>query len=455
MKPITIQRIDFGTPEGTTALGKLRSLLGSQGNVVSDKGRALTEKVFGQALTPQQVVERVCNDVRTRGREALFHYTRQFDQVTLTPETFRVKPEELKAAHESVEPAFLDTIRRIRNQVFTFQKSLLHRDASYVSEGKYRLGMRYRPIRRAGVMVPGGAAAYPSTLLMTICPAQAAGVAELAVVMPPTPMGSYNPYLLAVCQELGIGEVYRIGGSQAVAALAYGVEGIAPVDMIVGPGNLFVALAKKHVYGEVAIDCIAGPSEVVVIADDSTPPGYVAADMIAQAEHAPGSSVLVSWHPALFDAVEKELEQQLSRLDRGDLARSSLESFGAFVLTRNEEEAAQCTNQLAPEHLHIATRNPEKLGDRIDNAGAIFLGNFTPVALGDYAAGPSHVLPTGGTARFASGLSVNDFLHRSSILSFTREGLADMAADTILLARQEGLTGHAGSVEVRLDNKNR
>ena len=233
---------------------------------------------------------------------------------------------------------------------------------------------------------------------MTICPAQAAGVRQIAVVMPPTPNGAGNRDLLAVCHELGVSEVYRIGGAQAVAALAYGVEGIAPVDMIVGPGNIFVTLAKKHVFGTVAIDCLAGPSKVVVVADESASPEYVAADLIAQAEHSPGVSILVTWHEPLIDEVQAAMARQLAELARGDLARDSLERFGALVLARDMREAIALANQFAPEHLHIATLNPQILADRIPNAGAIFLGHYSPVALGDYAAGPSHVLPTGGTA---------------------------------------------------------
>jgi histidinol dehydrogenase len=303
-------------------------------------------------------------------------------------------------------------------------------------------------------MVPGGAAAYPSTLLMTVCPAQAAGVKELAVVMPPTPSGAYNRDLLAVCHELGVTEVYRVGGAQAVAALAYGVDGLPAVDMIVGPGNVFVALAKRLVFGQVAIDCIAGPSEIVVLADDSANPEFVAADLIAQAEHAPGASILVTWHEPLLEQVAAAVERQLAALSRGDLARESLESFGALVLARNSREAVAWVNQLAPEHLHIATRDPELLLERIDHAGAIFLGHYSPVALGDYVAGPSHVLPTGGTARFASGLSANDFLRRSSVLAFTRDGLAQVADDVRLLADREGLTAHRASIDVRLADTN-
>jgi histidinol dehydrogenase len=285
---------------------------------------------------------------------------------------------------------------------------------------------------------------------MTIVPAQAAGVKELAVVMPPTANGAGNPTLLAVCHELGVGEVYRVGGAQAVAALAYGVEGMPAVDMIVGPGNLFVALAKRHVFGQVAIDCIAGPSEVVVLADETAPADFIAADLIAQAEHSPGASILVTWHPPLIDAVEAAINEQLATLSRAELAREALEQFGALVLARDADEAVEVTNAIGPEHLEIVTGNDRALSERIDNAGAIFLGPYSPVAVGDYAAGPSHVLPTGGTARFTSGLSACDFLRRSSVLSFTKEGLAEMAADVLKLAEVEGLTAHAASVALRV-----
>jgi histidinol dehydrogenase len=289
---------------------------------------------------------------------------------------------------------------------------------------------------------------------MTVCPAQAAGVEEIVVVMPPTPTGSYNKDQLAVCRELGITEVYRVGGAQAIAALAYGVEGLPRVDMIAGPGNLFVTLAKRHVYGKVGIDCLAGPSEVIVVADQGAHPEYIAIDMIAQAEHSPGASVLVTWHEGLLDEVATMLSKQLKELPRGDLARESLERFGALVLARNVDEAAELVEGLAPEHLHIQTRDPEAFADRITTAGAIFLGQYTPVALGDYAAGPSHVLPTGGTGRFASGLTANDFLRRTSVLSFTKNGMREIVEDVVFLANKEGLTAHAESVAMRLDETN-
>ncbi len=454
MTSLTLRRIQLGRTGAAEQLARLRTQLSAQGNVVSARGRELTERVFGEALPPARVVERICDDVRKHGRDAVFHYTEQFDRVRLDAGTLRVDRAEMAAAHAAADSTLMETVRRVRQNILSFQLGLLHQTARLSLAGRHELRLRYRPMRRVGVLVPGGAAAYPSTLLMTICPAQAAGVPELAVVMPPTPTGAYNKDLLAICHELGVREVYRIGGAQAVAALAYGIDGLPPVDMIVGPGNLFVALAKRYVFGQVAIDCIAGPSEIVVLADASATPAFVAADLLAQAEHAPGASILVTWHAPLLDAAEAALESQLAQLSRGELARESLEQFGALVLARDQGEAIACVNELAPEHLHIATDNADELSERIDNAGAIFLGHYTPVALGDYAAGPSHVLPTGGTARFASGLSANDFLRRSSVLSFTHEGLEHMAEDVIRLAQREGLTAHAASIEVRLNNKN-
>jgi histidinol dehydrogenase len=406
--------------------------------------------VFGQPLSPAQVVERICTDVRARGLPAVLHYTEQFDRARLTEETVRVSAADMQEAHAKAAPEFLATIRRVRQNVLSFQMGLLHADAVLNVPGRHELRVRYRPLRRVGVCIPGGAAAYPSTLLMTVCPAQAAGVKEIAVVMPPTPNGAHNAGLLATCRELGVSEVYRIGGAQAVAALAYGAVPIGAVDMIVGPGNLFVTLAKKFVFGQVAIDCLAGPSEIVVLADDTAAPEYVAADLIAQAEHDPGSSVLITWHEPLLDAVESALRCQLGKLPRGELARSALQRFGALMLAQDPAQAIEWTNLLGPEHLHIQTRDPGKVAERIDNAGALFLGHHSPVAVGDYVAGPSHVLPTGSTARFASGLSANDFLRRSSVLSFTPQGLAAVAEDVRLLATKEGLTAHAASVDIRL-----
>jgi histidinol dehydrogenase len=288
---------------------------------------------------------------------------------------------------------------------------------------------------------------------MTAVPAQVAGVTEIAVVVPPTRFGGFNTDLLAACEALGVTEVYRIGGAQGVAALAYGIAtiGLQQVEKIVGPGNLFVALAKQHVFGTVDIDGIAGPSEVVVIADATAHPEFVASDLISQAEHSPGASILVTWQPALIEQVESALEEPLGRLSRGNLARDSLERFGAMVLVRDEDEAVALANRIAPEHLHVSTSDPDRLLPRLTDAGAIFLGHFSPVAAGDYAAGPSHVLPTGGTARWASGLSANDFLKRTSVIALSKSGLEALAPDIRLLADQEGLSAHRYSVDLRLE----
>lgn len=463
-KPLAIARIDARRADSRAAIDDLRRKLAPEGNVVSEAGRRKTIEVFGEALSPVEVVDRICDDVRSRGLEAVLEYTAKLDGAQLTAETLRVSPDELAAAHRAADPDFLAMIRRIRERLLRFQTAILHKDVRVEIEGGGYLRQRYLPLNRAGLCVPGGAAAYPSTVLMTAVPAQAAGVPELAVVAPPTKFGSYNTDLLATCHELGITEVYRMGGAQAVAALAYGLHlalaphlapgdspgaKLRPVDKIVGPGNLFVALAKRRVFGEVGIDSIAGPSEVIVVADASTPAAYAAADLIAQAEHSPGSAVLLTWHEPLIEQVAAELDKQLATLERSDLTRQSLESFGALITVRDRNHAAQLCDELATEHLHLACEDPEGLLDQVRCAGAVFLGPFTPVPVGDYSAGPSHVLPTGATATFANGLSSNDFLRSNSVIAFTEETLATQADDIVRLANVEGLTGHARTVTIR------
>jgi len=450
METVNVRRIRCGDPQSAQQLAELRQQLALQADIVSPRGRKLTEAVFGEALPPGRVVERICADVRGRGLAAVLHFTEQLDGVRLERGTLRVGARDLAEAHAAAEPAFLETLRRVRQNVLHFQLGLLHSDAVLSVPRSHELRLRYRPVKRVGVCVPGGAAAYPSTLLMTVVPAQAAGVREIAVVMPPTPSGAYNRDLLATCHELGVREVYRVGGAQGVAALAYGVDGLPAVDMIVGPGNIFVTLAKKHVFGQVSIDCLAGPSEVVVLADETAAPTFVAADLLAQAEHDPATSILITWHEPLIAEVQAALVRQLKHLPRATQARQCLERFGALILARTQEEAVEWVNLIGPEHLHIETYQAEALLPEIENAGAIFLGHYSPVALGDYAAGPSHVLPTGGTARFASGLTANDFLRRSSVLHYSRTGMANLAPDVRLLAAKEGLTAHAASVDVRL-----
>ncbi len=450
---LRIRRIDCASDDAERAIAALRDELSPRGNVVSPEGRARTIAAFGEPLEPRQVVERICDDVAARGLDAVLDYSRRLDGAELESGRIRVSPDELADAHHQADPAYLETIDRVRSNILAYQRAILHRNVRLERGPGIELGLLYRPLRRVGVSIPGGAAAYPSSLLMTVVPAQAAGVTQIAVIVPPTRFGGFNVDILAACQRLGVSEVYRIGGAQGIAALAHGLAGIGlePVDKIVGPGNLFVALAKRHVYGTVDIDSIAGPSEVVVIADATARPAYLAADLISQAEHSPGASILLTWDASLIDRVIAALEDQLGRLSRGGLARDSLERFGALVLARDEDEAIALSNRIAPEHLHVSTAEPERLLPRLTDAGAIFLGHDTPVAAGDYAAGPSHVLPTGGTARWASGLSANDFLKRSSLISLSRAGLSALAPDIRLLADKEGLTAHRLSVDLRLD----
>ncbi len=446
---LNITWIDSRRDDIRAAMALLRERLSPRGDIVSHAGRKRTVEIFGEPLTPLEVVRRICRDVEEKGLQAVLDYSVRIDRAVLTADAIRVPAADLAAAHAQAEPEFLEAVRRVRGNIVEFQQAILHKDVRVVRLGGY-LVQRYLPLDRVGICVPGGAAAYPSTVLMTAVPAQVAGVKELAVVAPPTPFGAYNADMLATCHELGITEVYRLGGAQAVAALAYGVEGLPRVDKIVGPGNLFVALAKKHVYGEVDIDSIAGPSEVVVIVDGSTRADYTACDLMAQAEHAPGASVLIGWNEKVPRDTLTEIATQLERVERGDLARQSLEDFGAVILARDADEACRLADEIAPEHLHVATENAEELLGKLRHAGAIFLGNYTPVALGDYAAGPSHVLPTSGTARFAGGLSANDFLRPGSVIHFDREGMQRLAPAVRTLATKEGLTAHRESVEIRL-----
>ncbi len=445
---LQIPRIDASQGDFQQQFEALRQRLSPSGNVVSAKGRELTMRVFGEELLPEQVVKRICDDVHRDGRPALDRYSEQLDGISHEGD-LRLDTARLEEAHRAAAPEFLQAVRRVRDNVLAFQKAILHQDVRHAPSSGVVLEQRYRPLRRIGVCVPGGAAAYPSTVLMTVVPAQAAGVKEIAIVAPPTPFGAYNQDVLATCFELGIREVYPVGGAQAVASMAYGVDGLPAVDKIVGPGNSFVALAKRYVYGQVDIDSIAGPSEVVVIADETTNAAYTAADMLAQAEHSPGASILVTWDETLIERVEVQLERQLASLSRSDLTRDSLNAFGAYILVKDVDQAVEVTNLIAPEHLHIACDAPRVAADRIVTSGATFVGPFSPVALGDYAAGPSHVLPTGGTARWAAGLSANSFLRSSSLIEYSKDALVDIGGTIGLIADKEGLTAHKESVDIR------
>jgi len=450
---LNIQRFNTQQDSIATVVAALRDKLSPNGDVVSAAGRQRTIDVFGEPLTPQQVAQRICRDVRNDGLSAVLNYTKSLDNVELDADSLRVSAAELQSAHAAADSEFLATIRRIRDNIFEFQQAILHSDVTLPTANGVSLCQRYTPLGRAGLCVPGGAAAYPSTVLMTAVPAQAAGVKQLAVVAPPTKFGSNNPDLLATCHEIGITEVYRMGGAQAVAALAYGLENVPAVDIIVGPGSMFVALAKQLVYGTVAIDSIAGPSDVVVIADSTTRADFAAADLLAQAEHAPGASILVSWDENTLAETYEQLEIQVAALERHDVTRQSLEDFGALILVRNADEAVEITNQLAPEHLHIAIEEPHDLQVQLTTAGATFLGNYTPVALGDYVAGPSHTLPTSGTARWASGLCSNDFLRSSSVIEYSQSAMQAVAGDVATMANKEGLTAHRRSVDIRVESE--
>jgi len=447
-----LERLNTVASDFEVRLETLRRRLSPDGSVVSKRSEALTIELFGAPLSPQQVVERICNDVRQRGTEAVIAYARKLDAPEISADSLRVPIEKFQVAHASVSSGYLEAIRNIRRNIEVFQRAILHRDTVCRGERGEILKQRYTPLKRIGICVPGGAAAYPSTLLMTAIPALVAGVEEIAVMAPPTPFGAYNTELLAACYELRVTEVYAVGGAQGVASLAYGIPQIPAVDMIVGPGNMFVALAKRHVYGTVAIDSIAGPSEVVVLADQSTYPAFAASDLIAQAEHSPGSSIVLSTESSVLDSIDAEIEKQLAGLERAELARRSLQDYGASICCRDEDQVIELTNRLAPEHLQISVAEPDRFSERIRNAGAIFKGHYTPVALGDYAAGPSHVLPTGGTARWASGLSANHFLRSYSEVQFDFEAMRHIEPHVRELAEREGLTAHRQSVQVRIDN---
>ena len=457
-----IRTLNSSHPDFQADLLEIRTKLSPAGDVVSPGGRRRTMEVFGEALTPEQVVRRICDDVRQQGISSVVDYGNRLDSVDFAPADLAVTSEQLEAAHASAAPEFLAAIRRIVDNVFEFQSAILHSDTEVCRDNGVILRQRYTPLRRVGLCIPGGAAAYPSSVIMTAVPARAAGVKEIVVVAPPTKFGANNPDILAVCHELGITEVYRVGGAQAVAALGHGVEGIPAVDKIVGPGNLFVALAKKHMYGTVDIDSIAGPSEVVVIADESSDAKNVASEMLAQAEHSPGSSILVTWSQSLVDGVQQQIASQLETLSRADLIRPALKDFGCIILARDAAETCDIVNMLAPEHLYIGTGGAgnsighaslaHELSDQITNAGATFIGEFSPVAIGDYFAGPSHCLPTGGTPRWASGLCSNSFLRSSSVIEFNEIALRDAADDVRLIAEREQLTAHARSVDIRFED---
>ncbi|MGH6926047.1 MAG: histidinol dehydrogenase [Propylenella sp.] len=393
----------------------------------------------------------IVEDVRTRGDAALIDYTKKFDRLALTPETLRIPAEEIGAAAGEISAEQRDALAVARDRIESYHRRQLPQDDRYTDAEGVELGTRWTAIEAVGIYVPGGTAAYPSSVLMNALPARIAGV-ERIVMATPTPDGKTNPLVLAAAQMAGVDEIYRIGGAQAIAALAYGTETIAPVAKVVGPGRDFVAAAKRLVFGVVGIDMIAGPSEVLVVADAENDPEWIAADLLAQAEHDEAAqSILVTDSAALAGRVADAIERQLKALPRGEIAAASWRDHGAIITVRSLAGAIELANRIAPEHLELAVAEPEKLLVRVRNAGAVFLGRHTPEVIGDYVGGPNHVLPTARSARFSSGLSVFDFMKRTSILKLGPDQLRQLARPAIALAEAEGLDAHARSLAVRLN----
>jgi len=413
-------------------------------------GQVPNSEIFARARTAsgvEDVVADILADVRKNGDRALFAYCRKFDRAELT--ALEATPEEIDEAVASVEPEFLEILKKAAKNIADFHRCQLRTGFQLSEKPGVVLGQKITPLARVGVYVPGGTASYPSTVLMDCIPAKLAGVPELVMVSPATG-GKLNPVILAAARIAGVDRVFKLGGAQAVAALAYGTESVPRVDKIVGPGNAYVAEAKKQVFGQVAIDMIAGPSEILVVADGKSNPEYVAADLLSQAEHDKmASAVLVTDSAVLARAVAAELERQLPLLPREEIARASIETNGKIIVAENLSQAVDIANEIAPEHLELCVDDPFAWLSRVRCAGSIFLGRSCPEALGDYFAGPNHTLPTMGTARFSSPLSVDDFIKKSSYTYYTPQALAAVADDIAAFAEREGLRAHARSVTVR------
>ncbi|WP_144185441.1 histidinol dehydrogenase [Elioraea rosea] len=401
-------------------------------------------------LDAEKAAAAIIAEVRARGDAAIVDYTARFDRLTLTPERFRVTEEEIAAADAATPPTLAGALDIAAARIAAFHRAQMPSDLATRDAAGVHLGMRWGPLDSVGIYVPGGKAAYPSSVLMNAIPARVAGVPRIAMVVP-SPDGVLNPLVLAAARRAGVTEIFRIGGAQAVAALAYGTDTVPPVDRIVGPGNAYVAAAKRQVFGAVGIDMIAGPSEVVVVADGANDPRWIAVDLLAQAEHDEAAQAILITDDAGFgDRVAATVEEELAASPRGAIAGASWRAHGAIIAVRDLEQAAALVNRLAPEHLELAVAEPAKLFSRIRHAGAVFLGRHCPEALGDYVAGPNHVLPTSRTARFASGLSVFDFLKRTTWVSADAAALAAIGPAAVALAEAEGLPAHARSVSLRL-----
>ncbi len=413
----------------------------------------LFKRVFAAPDDIAFQVDEIVSAVRERGDEALCEFTARFDRVDLKPGDLRVTAEEIKAAYRMVGEEFLAAIRLAKSRIYEFHRKQVPPSWLDAEDGGY-LGQVVRPIERVGIYVPGGTATYPSSVLMNGVPASVAGVKEIVMVTPPAEGGAVSPYTLVAAAEAGISEIYRVGGAQAIAALAFGTDSIRKVDKITGPGNIYVTLAKQQVFGQVDIDMLAGPSEVLIIADGGANPAYIAADMLSQAEHdIRAQAVLLTPSWELAGWVRDEVQRQLEQLDRREFLNRSLEQGTLIVITRDLDEAVALANRYAPEHLELMMADPFEWLGRIKNAGTVFLGPYAPVSLGDYVAGPNHVLPTGGTARFFSALGVDAFIKRINVVSCYRRGIERIGPAAVHLAEVEGLTAHARAIQLRLEEE--
>ncbi len=401
----------------------------------------------------EAIVQNIVTDVRNGGDDAVFEYTLKFDKFPLSKNNIRVTEREIEEAYESISPEYIAVMKEAFENIRNYHKMQVRNSFIQTNENGSILGQRITPIAKVGVYVPGGKAAYPSSTLMNIVPALVAGCERIIMCTPPNAEGKVNPGTLAAAKIAGVSEIYKVGGAQAIAAMAYGTESIPKVDKIVGPGNIFVALAKKSVYGYVSIDSIAGPSEILVLADETATPKFVACDLMSQAEHDEmASAILVTTSEELADSVIAEVESRVLKAKRKDILEKSLSRYGFVLIADSMEHAIETVNNIASEHLEIVTKNPFETMTKVKNAGAIFLGEYSSEPLGDYFAGPNHVLPTNGTAKFFSPLSVDDFIKKSSIINYSREGLKEIAEKIELFAEEEGLEAHANSIRVRFEN---
>jgi histidinol dehydrogenase len=429
-------------------MNNMETIIMNSKDITQEKVDYILNRNYSQNKKTEETVASILNDVRDNGDSAVLRYTEQFDGVQL--KDLKVCASEIQKAYESVDDDFIKTLIEASKNIEDYHKHQISETWIKSFSPGIRLGQLITPIDRVGLYVPGGKAGYPSTVLMDAVPAKVAGVKSIVLITPPGKDGKVNPYILAAAKIAGVDEIYKVGGAQGIAALAYGTESIKPVNKIVGPGNIFVATAKKQVFGKVDIDMIAGPSEICIIADEKSNPDFIAADLLSQAEHDEmASSMLITWSKSLAEATEKSVYTQMEDLSRKDIMKKSIESNGKIFIVDDLQSAIALSNLIAPEHLEVMVDDPERTLDKITNAGAVFLGSYTPEPIGDYFAGPNHTLPTSGTAKFSSPLGVYDFVKRSSILYYSKDSLEQVKEKVADFAEREGFTSHANAIRRR------